>query len=95
MFMRVTHYKMKPNSIVAAKAMVAQMQEQIMGMPGMLRFTNSINDDGSGCVVALVESKALSDANAGRVAEAWAAFSDHLDGAPEPRGFEVFADWSN
>lgn len=95
MFMRVTHYRMKPSAIEAAKAMLDQMQEQIMSMPGMIRFTNSINEDGSGCVVAVVESKELSDANAGRVAEAWAAFADHLDGAPEPHGFEVFADWRN
>ncbi len=95
MYMRVTHYRMKPASVDAAKAMLGHMKEQIMSMPGMLRFTNSINDDGAGCVVAVVESKALSDANAGRVSEAWAAFADHLDGTPEPHGFEVFADWSN
>lgn len=95
MFMRVTHYRMKPNAIPAAKAMLEQMKDQVMSMPGMIRFTNSINEDGSGCVVAVVESKELSDANAGRVADAWAAFADHLDGMPQPHGFEVFADWSN
>ena len=95
MFMRVTHYRMKPSAITAAKAMLEQMKEQIMSMPGMIRFTNSLNDDGTGCVVALVESKEASEANASRVAEAWSAFADHLDGAPEPHGFEVFADWSN
>ena len=95
MYMRVTHYKMKPASIDAAKVMLDQMKDQIMSMPGMLRFTNSINEDGTGCVVAVVESKATSDANAGRVSEAWAAFADHLVGAPEPHGFEVFADWVN
>lgn len=95
MFMRVTHYKMKPNSVASAKAMLEQMKDQIMAMPGMMRFTNSINEDGTGCVVAVIESKELSDANAGRVAEAWAAFADHLEGAPVPHGFDVFADWSN
>ena len=95
MFMRVTHYKMKPNAITAAKAMLEQMKDQIMSMPGMIRFTNSINDDGSGCVVALVENKEISDANATKVTEVWSTFADHLEGLPEAHGFEVFTDWSN
>ena len=56
---------------------------------------NSINDDGSGCVVALVESKEISDANATKVTEVWSTFADHLEGLPEAHGFEVFTDWSN
>lgn len=95
MFMRVTHYKMKPESIDAAKTLLDQMKGQIMQMPGMIRFTNSVNEDGTGCVVAMVESRAASDANAEHVAKAWAAFADHLVSAPEPHGFDVFADWAN
>ncbi len=95
MFMRVTHFKMKPEAIGAAKALMDQMKDQVMAMPGMMRFTNAINEDGTGCVVAVVESREISEANAPRVAEAWAAFADHLAGAPEPHGFDVFVDWAN
>ncbi len=95
MYMRVTHYRMKPNAVEAAKAMLEQMKVQVMGIPGMLRFTNAINDDGVGCVVAVVESKETSDASQESVTAAWAAFADLLDGVPEAQGFEVFVDWSN
>jgi len=95
MYIRVTHYQMKPESVEAAKAVLHQMKDQIMAMPGMLRFTNSVNADGSGCVVAVVESQETSDANKEAVAAAWSKFAEHLTGPVEPHGFEVFADWSN
>lgn len=95
MFMRVTTYSMKPGSLDQAKAMLETMKNQIMAMPGMIRFTNSVNDDGSGCVVAVIESREISEANAPAVAEAWAQFADFLTSPPEAHGYEVFADWSN
>ena len=95
MYLHVTHYNMKPESVDAAKELLQQMKSQIMSMPGMLRFTNSVNADGSGCVFAAVDSKETSDSNQEAVAAAWSQFADHLTGVPEAHGFEVFADWSN
>ncbi len=95
MYIRVTHYQMKPGSVEPAKELMNQMKDQIMAMPGMLRFTNSLNADGSGCVVAVVESQEISDGNKEAVAAAWSHFADHLAGPPEPHGFDVFVDWSN
>lgn len=95
MYARITHFKMKSGSVETAKDMVHQMKDQIMALPGMEQFINTVNSDGSGCVVALVESQAISEANEDNVKAIWAHFGDHLESPPEPDGFEVFANWSN
>ncbi|MEP1208042.1 MAG: hypothetical protein ABJM29_18220 [Rhizobiaceae bacterium] len=95
MYARVTHFKMKPGSVATAKAMIEPMKDKIMGLPGTVQFINSVNDDGSGCVVAIVESKEQSDANQESVAAIWAHFAEHLEAAPTPEGYEVFVNWSN
>jgi hypothetical protein len=95
MYARVTHYQLKPESIDKAKALLENMKPKIMAMPGMIKFINSVNDDGSGCVVSLVESKEISDANADAVLAVWNEFKEHLKNAPIAKGFEVFADWGN
>ena len=94
MFARVTHYKMKPDSVPEAMAKLDQMKPQIMALPGMVQFVNTVNDDGTGCVVSIVESREISDANAGAVQQIWAAFADYLMEAPVPEGFEVTANWT-
>ncbi len=94
MFARVTHYKMKPGSVDVAKSMLDQMKPKIMALPGMVRFINTMNDDGSGCVISLVDSRETSDGNADKVAALWAAFTEHLEAAPEAHGFDVIADWT-
>jgi hypothetical protein len=93
MFARVTHYKMKKTSIDEAKALLEKLKPQIMALPGMKQFINTMNDDGSGCVISLVESRAVSDDNQQAVAALWGNFSAHLEGAPKAEGFDVFADW--
>jgi len=95
MFARVTEYKMKPGSKVAATALMNSLKDQIMGMDGMHNFVNVMNDDGTGYVVAVVESEATSNANAPKVAELWGNFSDHMESAPKVAGFDVVANWSN
>ena len=95
MFARVTPYKMKPGSRDAAMAIMERLKDQIMGMPGMHNFINVMNEDGSGYVVAVVESRATSDANAETVKALWGQFADHLEAMPTPEGFDVMANWSN
>ncbi|WP_338551068.1 hypothetical protein [Roseovarius phycicola] len=94
MYARITHYQMKPDMVQDAIARLEQMKPAIMGLPGMRQFINTINADGSGCVVALVESREVSDANEEAVAQLWAQFADHLAAPPEPSGFDVIANWS-
>ncbi|MEP2531326.1 hypothetical protein [Shimia sp.] len=95
MFARITQYKMKPGSREAATAKLETVRDQIMGMPGIISFTNVMNEDGSGCVVSVVDSQESSDANAPRVAEIWGAFAEYLEGPPTPVGYDVIAHWSN
>lgn len=94
MFARVTHYKMNPESRETATTTLNQMKEKIMALPGMVHFVNMMNSDGSGCVVSVVESQEISDANQEAVGEIWAVFADHLEGTPEAAGFDVIANWS-
>lgn len=95
MFARITHYKMKPDSIDTAMALLEQLKPQIMAMPGMLRFINAHDDTGAGYVVSVVESEEVSNANQESVQAMWANFADYLEGPPTPQGFGVIADWSN
>jgi hypothetical protein len=95
MFARVTHYKMKPGSKDATTAIMNSLKSQIMEMPGMHNFINVANEDGSGYVIAVVESEATSNANASKVAELWGAFSDYMEAAPKAVGYDVVANWSN
>ncbi|WP_299783505.1 hypothetical protein [uncultured Roseobacter sp.] len=93
MFARVTHYRMKPESVEAAMAMLDTMKPQIMALPGMHQFINTMNDTGEGCVISLVESREISDANAGAVQALWSQFQEHLAAPPSAEGFDVIADW--
>ena len=94
MFARITQYKMKPGTREAATAKLETVRDQIMGMPGMISFTNVMNEDGSGCVVSVVDSEESSDANAPRVAEIWGQFAEFLEGPPTPAGYDVVAHWT-
>jgi hypothetical protein len=93
MFARITHFKMKKASIDKSKALLETLKPQILALPGMKQFINTMNDDGSGCVISLVESRATSEANQKAVAALWANFSEHLEAPPKAEGFEVFANW--
>lgn len=95
MHMRVTHYKMKPEAVETATGMLHEMKAQIMALPGMHQFINSINADGTGCVISVVESREISEANEPAVQSIWAHYSDFLQAVPEANGFDVIVDWRN
>jgi len=95
MFARVTHYKMKPGSRDAATAKMEGLKDRILGMPGMHNFINVMNDDGTGYVIALVESEDVSNANAENVQALWGEFAGFLEEMPTPQGFDVLVSWSN
>jgi len=86
---------MKPDSKQAATELMHSLKDQIMGMPGIQNFVNVMNEDGSGYVIAVVESEASSDANNEKVAALWSQFSDHLLATPKPVGYDVVANWRN
>ena len=96
MFARITPYQMKTDTLGDAKAKIEALKSQIMGLPGIIEFINAVDDEtGKGYVVALVESREVSDANAAQVSAIWGQFADHLTAMPTPEGYDVFAHWKN
>jgi hypothetical protein len=95
MFARISTYKMKPESIAEAEAKVQKLLPTILGMDGMVTFTNVIDAEGNGVVVSVVESETHSNANAEQVAKIWSEFSDYLLGPPEVNGYRVIVHESN
>lgn len=95
MYARVTPYKMKADHIEAATALMKKLRSDILSLPGMKHFINVMKDDGSGMIVALVDSQAVSDSNQDAIQALWANFSDHLEKPPSAEGYDVVANWSN
>lgn len=95
MFARITRFQLKPGARDAAMATMESMKADIMALPGLKAFINVMDDDGKGYVVSLVESRALSDANADKVTALWTRMADHLAEMPVPEGFDVGAHWTN
>ncbi len=95
MFARITKYKMKAGSRDEAQALLEKLKDQIMALPGLINFTNMMNEDGTGYVVSLVTDQATSDANADKVQMIWGQFADFLEAVPVPEGYDVIAKWDN
>ena len=95
MFARITKYHMKPECIEEAKAKLHELKPQIMSMPGMKNFINTMNSDGSGYVISVVESEQTSIANQGAVEALWANFADYLAEPPVAEGFDVLMNEAN
>ncbi|MFT6945019.1 MAG: hypothetical protein ACJAUW_001598 [Yoonia sp.] len=94
MYARVTPFKMKPGTKAAATERLGAMKDVIMGMPGMQQFINVMNDDGTGYVVALVESEEASNANAEAVKSAWGQMAEFLEEMPTPQGYDLVVNWT-
>ncbi len=95
MFARISTYKMNPESVAEAEAKLQQLMPEIMGMDGMLSFTNVVDADGNGVVVSVVESEDKSNSNRERVANIWSEFNAYLTEPPAVRGYRVLAHESN
>ena len=95
MFARITKYKMKAGSLDQATEIMNGLKGEIMGLPGIHQFINTMDEDGSGHIIAIVESRETSEANAARVQEIWGAFAGLLEAAPEMTGHDILVNWSN
>ena len=95
MFARISTYKMNPESVADAEAKLQELMPKIMGMDGMVTFTNAVDADGNGVVVSVVESEEKANANQEQVAQIWAEFSDYLTEPPVIGGYRVLANESN
>ena len=89
MYARITKYRMKPESLNDATALVEELMPEIKALPGVLQFINVCNDDGNGYIVSIVDSQANSDANQERVRAIWSRFADYLAEMPTPEGYNV------
>ena len=95
MFARITRYRMKPDSIAAATALLETLKPQIMALPGLLNFINVMNDDGNGYVVSVLESEDMANANLDQVQALWGQFADHLAEPPATGNFNVLMNEAN
>jgi len=92
---RITRFRMRPDAIEAARALVGQIEAEIMAQPGLLRCIVVMNEDGRGYVMALTDARGGLPESVDRVRMLWHKCHDHLDEVPEPEISDVVADWSN
>ena len=92
---RITRFKMRPDAADAARGLLEELREEIMGQPGIRRCIAVMNADGSGYVLALTDERGGLPESVDRVRILWHKFHDHLEAVPEPEIYEVVADWSN
>ena len=95
MYARITKYKMRTGTRDEAMTIMDSVKSQIMALNGLQHLYNCGNEDGSGYIISIVESKDHADAYGESVKEIWTNFGDLLEAAPTVEGFDVLADWSN
>jgi hypothetical protein len=91
---RITRFKMKPEAVAAAKALMADLRGEIMNQPGVQRVVVVMNPDGAGYVIAVIDDEGSSPAAVDGVRAIWRRFHDHLETGVDPEIYEVMADWS-
>ena len=79
MHTRVSHYKVKPGKLDEAIAARDEMLPTIEKLPGLVRYLNLWNDDGTGAVVAVYESPAAAEAAAATAKDMWSSLADILE----------------
>ncbi len=95
MYARITPYQLKPGTIDAAAAKAESLKDRIMALPGMQDFTNAVNEDGKGYIVALVSDRETAEANLDKVRAIWGEMAEFLAEMPTPAGYDVVAHWTN
>ncbi|RYH08758.1 hypothetical protein [Tropicimonas sp. IMCC6043] len=94
MYARITSYKMKPGSRAGATEVMNGLRGNILGLPGMVRFINVMQDDGSGLVIALTTQETMDEETTEKVAQLWSNFAEFLEAPVERQDYHVLADWS-
>lgn len=94
MYARITPYKLKVGARASALDLMEALRPEILALPGMNRFVNVLDADGSGYTIAFVDSLGMDATTLDRVNALWSRFADHLEATPTPHGFEIVADWT-
>ncbi len=95
MFARITPYQLKPGVTDAAMAKAEELKDRIMALPGILSFTNAVDENGRGYVIATVTDRATSDASADQVKALWSEMGEFLAAPPTPEGYDNVQHWDN
>lgn len=90
---RITKFKMREGSRDDATEILNSMKQRILELQGIRQFISSMNADGSGYVVVLVDSAEDADANEAEAQEIWSNFGKFLEGPPLPENFDLIANW--
>ena len=90
---RVTHYKVRPDAIPAARAEIETMKDEIMELHGMRQFLSVLNDAGDGYVVSLLDAGEAPKEDAERIRALWGRMAPHLEATPAPSEYDVVAWW--
>jgi hypothetical protein len=91
---RITRFKMRADAVEAARALMESLRAEIMDQPGVGRVVITMNPDGAGYVIALIDEAGSSAEAVDRVRGIWHRFHDHLEATVDPEIYEVIADWS-
>lgn len=95
MIARITPYRIRPDTIGAATDLMDTLKDRIMGLRGIRQCVCTVNADGAGYVVALVDSLDDVKANEPEAEKIWAGFADFLVEPPSPADYDVSANWTN
>ena len=90
MYARITTFSTVPERYEDAKALAEELKPEIMALPGIKFWFDLANEDGSGAVVAIYDSKESAEAALPAVREIFGKFSEHLASEPQPHGYDVF-----
>lgn len=94
MYAKVTRYKTKPGMASEALALMEQMKEQIMSLPGLRQFINIMDEEGAGYVIGIWNDREAAFANEEQEKQMWQAYADDLEPLEATVGHEVHANWT-
>jgi hypothetical protein len=93
MQVRITRFKLRPDSVGDAGGRMKELKTEILGQPGMRQCLIVMNPDGAGHVIAQIDEDGSSPEAVDRVRAIWHKFHDFLESVPDPEIYEVLADW--
>ena len=91
MYARLTRYKIKPEHIDEARALVNEMGSAGIDSAGVFQLINLGRDDGSGVLIAIYQSQEDAARVSDRIKQAWKQIIPFLDRTPEPDEFDVIS----
>jgi hypothetical protein len=92
MFTRLTTFQADKTKLDALEKSMSAVREQLKTVSGLVSCYSSWAANGSGCVVAVYESKDLAEAGAEKARVIWGSLASMLTAPPSTSVFENVAD---